>query len=154
MKKAYPIIVAAAMVPLAGCINLSFGGRKSPPPPPPAPVIVTSGLVDSADAATLAEIDAASRLSFEPSKKESLAAVAQRPGLSPAAQVHLVNAAYRSLSFEPSKVEVLSAVIANPSFCDPARQAIVTQLHRLSFEPHKQDILRRLNQRVTASQTR
>jgi hypothetical protein len=149
MKKAYPIILAAAMVPLAGCINLSFGGRR--PPPPPAPVIVTSGPVNSADAATIAEIDAASRLSFEPARKESLAAVAQRPGLSPTAQVHLVNAAYRSLDFEPAKVELLSALIANPSFCDPARQAIVTQLNRLSFDPHKQEILRRLNQRVTAS---
>ncbi len=140
------------MVPLTGCINLSFGGRSQPPPPPPAPVVLPVAPADAADAATMSEIDAAARLSFDPAKKEALTAVAQRPGLSPAAQIHLVNVTYRSLDFDPHKLEVLSALIANPSFGDTTRQAIVTQLNRLSFDGHKQEILRRLNQRITAAQ--
>lgn len=154
MKSAYRLLLASAMVPLTGCINLSFGGRSHPPAPPPPPVIVPVAPANAADAATVAEIDAAARLSFDPAKKEALTAVAQRPGLSPTAQVHLVNVAYRALDFDPLKVEVLSALIANPSFSDQARQAIVTQLNRLSFDGHKQEVLRRLNQRVTGSQPR
>ena len=140
--------LVAALVALSGCINLSFGGRR----PAPGPAIVVPSVPPSpGDSATIAEIDAAARLSFDQAKKESLTAVAQRPGLSPAAQVHLVNVAYRSLDFDAAKVELLGALIANPSFSDAARQAIVTQLNRLSFDAQKQEILRRVNHRVTSS---
>ena len=60
--------------------------------------------LSSADAATIAEIDAAARLSFDDPKKESLGRVAQRTTLAPAVQVHLVNVLYRSLAFDDSKV--------------------------------------------------
>ena len=101
------------------------------------------------DAATLAEIDAAARLNFDSAKKEALTQVAQRPGLSPAAQVHLVNVSYRCFSTDHSKVELLRTLIDNPGFSDAARQAIVAQLDHLSFDTHKQAILRRLNERLS-----
>lgn len=99
----------------------------------------------------MAEIDAAARLSFESARKDALIQLAQRPALSPAVQVHLINITYRALSFDNNKVELLRAVIANPAFCDAARQAIVTQLDHISFDSNRQEILRRLNQRVTNS---
>jgi hypothetical protein len=104
-----------------------------------------------AEAATIAEIDASARLSFDSARRESLMRVAQRPELTPTVQVHLINVAYRSLSFESAKLEVLRAIIANPGFTDAARQAIVSQLNHLSHDSHKQEILRHLNQRVSSS---
>jgi hypothetical protein len=130
---------------LTGCVGVSIGSRR--PPDPPAPPV----LVASADAATVAEIDAAARLSFDSSRLEALNRIAQRSDLSPTAQVHLVNVGYRCLSFENSKVALLRAVIANPLFCDATRHAIVTQLGSLSFDNNKQTVLNELNSRVTAS---
>jgi hypothetical protein len=136
----------------SGCINLSFGSRKAPSTPPPPPQIVSpSPALNPADAATIAEIDAAARLHFDSSRQEALAHIAERPALSPVAQVHLVNVAYRCLAFENAKLAVLRQVIANPAFCDTTRQAIVTQLNHLSFDANKQTILRELNQRMTSS---
>ncbi len=153
MKTFYSLLLVGALIPLTGCINLTFGRRSppAPPPPPPAVVMPAPSPLAPADAATVAEIDASARLSFEAAKKESLSQIARRPGLSPTAQVHLVNVAYRTLSFDSSKVELLRTLIANPAFSDAARQAIVTQLDHLSFDSHKQEILRQLNQRLTSS---
>jgi hypothetical protein len=133
-----------------GCVGISVGGGKQSPPPPPSPLPSPPVIVGApADAATVAEIDGAARLSMDATRAEALRALAQRPGLSPTAQVHLVNVAYRCLSFDSSKVSVLQAVIANPAFCDPTRQAIAAQLGGLSFDASKQTILSDLNRRVT-----
>ena len=154
MKKVLHLLIVAGVLPLTGCINLSFGGRR-PPPPQPAPQIVVPSIptapMGPSESATIAEIDAAARLSFDAGRKESLSQVAERPGLSPVVQVHLVNVAYRALSFDSAKVELLRRLIANPAFSDAARQAIVTQLNHLSFDSNRQEILRQLNQRVSNS---
>lgn len=132
----------------AGCV-VSVGGRSTPPPelPPsaPPPPVVTP---DPGDNATIAEINAAGRLSFDAGRTEALVTIAQRPGLSPRAQVHLVNVAYTCLSFDDAKLAVLRALIAGPNFGDPARHAIVTQLNRLSFDANRQAILRDINERM------
>ena len=70
----------------------------------------------TSDAATIAEIDAAAHLDFDAAKQQSLTQLAQRPGLTPPVQVHLVNIAYKSLTFDAAKVELLRALIANPAF--------------------------------------
>ena len=132
-------------MPATGCINLSFGSRRPPAAPP---IVVPTPPLSPADAATLAEIDAAARLNFSNARKDALRQIAARPNLSPAVQVHLVNVVYQSLTFDTAKVELLNALIGNPSFSDAARQAIVTQLNRLSFETNKQAILRQLNDRA------
>ncbi len=136
---------------LAGCLDISIGSRRPapapiPPPemPPPAPIVT-----NPADAATLAEIDAAGRLDFDSSRVQALTQIAERSGLAPAPQVHLVNTAYRCLGFDSSKAAVLQKLIANPAFCDAARQAIVSQLNRLSFDSSRQAILNDVNKRVT-----
>jgi len=154
MKRLFLLLMlAAAFTSFTGCINLSFGKHSPPPPPPPEPAVVmpAPSPLTPADAATVAEIDAAARLNLDSARKESLSHVAQRAGLSPTVQVHLINVAYRALSFDSSKVELLRTLIANPAFSDAARQAIVTQLDHLGFDSHKQEILRQLNQRVTSS---
>jgi hypothetical protein len=141
------LLVTAALIPLCGCINLSFGSRRPPPAEPV--VVIPSGPLTPGDAATMAEIDAAAKLRFDGAKQESLNELARRPGLSPAAQVHLVNTVYRKLSFDNAKVDLLRTLILNPAFSDAARQAIVTQLDHLAFDSHKQEILRQLNQRIS-----
>lgn len=141
------LLIGSALV-FTGCVGISIGGRSSAPPLPPAPVIVSSP-----DAATMAEIDAAARLSFDSSRLQALTQIAQRPGMSPGAQIHLVNVAYRRMSFSDSKVTLLRAIIANPDFCDSTRHAIVSQLHHLSFDSNKQIILNELNERLKHRQT-
>jgi hypothetical protein len=133
---------------LAGCV-VSIGGRTqntppSPAPPPP-PVVVS----DPGQAATIGEIDAAAQLSMDSARTHALSQIAERPGLAPPVQVHLINVAYRCLSSENNKVQVLQKMIARPDFCDATRQAIVSQLGQLGFESHKQDLLNRINQRLT-----
>jgi hypothetical protein len=104
---------------------------------------------DPGQAATVGEIDAAAHLNMDSARTHALAQIAERPGLAPPVQVHLINTAYRCLSFENSKVLVLQKMIARPDFCDATRHAIVSQLGRLSFESNKQDLLNRINQRLT-----
>jgi hypothetical protein len=135
-----PTLLLGITAVLTGCVGIEIGNRSSSPTPP---VIVTS-----ADAATVAEIDAAGRLDFDSSRTATLTQIASRPGLSPTAQVHLVNTAYRRVQFSDSKVAVLRAVIANPDFSDAARHAIVSQLQNLRFDSNKQAVLNELNQRL------
>jgi len=61
-----------------------------------------------------------------------------------------VNSTYRSLSFDSSKVRVLRGIIANPAFCDPTRQAIVSQLELISMESNRRTILDEVNRRMAA----
>lgn len=141
------ILLAAG---LTGCV-VSIGSRVQPPPPapapaPPPPVVVA----DPGQAATVAEIDAAARLSMDPAKTQALAQLAERPALSPPVLVHLVNVTYRALSFENNKVHVLSKVIDRPDFCDPVRGAIVSQLNLLNFDSNRQLMLNKINARLTA----
>lgn len=139
------ILVLLAAVFLTGCVGISIGNRSSKPPPPPEPVVVVA--TEPEDKATLAEIDAAGRLSFDQNRKETLKAIAQRPGLTPAAQVHLANTTFRRMDFDNQKVEVLLALVRNPGFCAPAKQTIMTQLNQLSFDNDRQTILREVNER-------
>lgn len=66
------------------------------------------------------EINAAGKLSFEPSRRDA---------------------------YEPSKRDVLMALISNPCFRPVGRQAILSQLDRLSFEPTKTEILEAISRR-------
>jgi len=148
-RKLLSLSLLAIATSLVGCV-ISIGGRSqsSPPePPPPPPVVVT----DPEQAATIAEIDAASRFSMDSARTQALAQIAERPVLSPTVQVHLINTAYRCLSFDSSKVQVLEKLIGRADFSDATRHAIVSQLHRLSFESSRQQLLNQINQRVTQS---
>lgn len=96
---------------------------------------------------TIEEINAAGKLSFDSHRRDAYKRIAKRPGLSDAAQEHLVSAVLDNLSFEPFKRDVLMALISNPCFSPAGRQAILTQLDRLSFEPTKTEILKAISRR-------
>ena len=130
---------------LSGCVVAIGGKHESSPPPPPAPTVVVT---DSADAATVAEIDAAWQLGFDNARAHALTQIAERNALSVPVQVHLINVTYRSIDFENSKVHILSRIIARPDFCDATRQAIVSQLSKLSFDNHRQRLLSEINERL------
>ena len=141
-------LLAVLAVGLTGCVDISIGGRRSPPPP--SVVFTPPAVLGTADAATVAEIDAAARLGLHSARSHALSEIARRPALSPMAQVHLVNVSYRCLSFDSGKLTVLRAVIANPVFSDVTRQAIAAQINHLDFDSSRQVILTELNKRATA----
>lgn len=129
---------------LTGCV-VAIGTGKDNPPPPSA-VVVT----DSADAATIAEIDAAAKLNMDNDRAHALSQIAARGTLAVPVQVHLVNVAYRSLSFDNNRTHVLARIIARADFCDATRHAIVSQLRKLSFDSNRQFILGQINERLKA----
>jgi hypothetical protein len=141
--------LGTAAIFLTGCLGISIGNRSSKPPPSPPPAPATAVVVasDPTDTATLAEIDAAAGLSMDNAKCDALQAIAQRPGLTPAAQVHVANTTFKKLSFDNSKVTVLQALIQNPSFCAQAKQTIMAQLSKLAMDNDRQAILRAVNER-------
>lgn len=140
--------LAGISLGLTGCV-ISIGSHRVPPPPfqpAPAAVVVT----DAAEAATLAEINAAAQLNMESSRAQSLTQLASRPGLSVPLQVHLVNTTYRNMNMESSKVALLSVLIDRPDFGDATRQAIVSQLQSLNMDSSRQNILQQINRRLQA----
>lgn len=148
MKKQLLILVASIGL-TAGCV-VSIGGKHETPPPAPAPTMPPGPPPTAAETATIAEIDAATRLSFDNQRLEALSRIARRPDLGTAPLTHLVHAAYRSLSFDNQKVELLKLIVANPGFNDATRHAIVSQLQRLSFDNQRQEILAAIDRRLQA----
>ena len=100
-----------------------------------------------ASGATIAEIDAIGKLSFDSEKKEGYERIAQRVRLSPKVQVYLVEAIFDKLSFDSAKEEVLLTLIANLSFCGAAERAILEQIDRLAFENSKKNVLKAISDR-------
>lgn len=144
------VLVLLTLTLNTGCV-VSIGGRSHapvPPAPPPAPppVVVTN----PADAATVAEIDAAAQLNMDSARTQALSQIAGRPSLGVPVQVHLINVTYRCLNFESSKMQVLQQIIARPDFSDGTRHAIVSQLNSLSFDSNRQAILGQINSRLAA----
>jgi hypothetical protein len=140
MKKnllALTLMVLAAC--LAGCIVIvdeETRGPKGRPPGPPEPT-----------ERTIAEIDAVSKLTFDSDKQQGYKRIAARAGISPDAQVHLVEATFARLVFDNSKEDLILTLIGNPSFSEAAEQAILKNLDRLPFDNTKQKILRAISAR-------
>ena len=100
---------------------------------------------DASDNATLAEIDAAAQLNFEQNKLALFNQIAARSNLSPGAQVHLAEAAFKHLNFEGNQLQVLLKLIGNPAFSSAAKEAILKDLSKLNFENNKQSVLDAIN---------
>ena len=137
------LTLAGLLAGTTGCV-VAIGASKSESQPPPQ-------VLTSSEAATIAEIDAASKLSFDAAKLTALIQITRLSDLSPAVQLRLVEAAYKRLSFADSKVALLREIIISPNFCDATRQAIVTQLQMLPFDANKQEVLNELNRKVTSA---
>lgn len=128
------LLFAILAVGLTGCVVISKTES----------VMVQPG---SAEAALCAEIDAAGKLNFDSSQTSALNAIAKRNSLSPTAQMHLVNTVLRRLRYDHSRMTVLQTLIANPSFCNAAKQHLLVNLSRLSFDSSKRSLLRSLDGR-------
>ena len=100
---------------------------------------------------TSSEIDAVRKLHMESSRLEAYVRIAQRPGLSDAAQVDLVNQALKYLSFESSKLRVLETLLDNPSLRPAGEAAMLERLDRLQFESSRARILEAISQRRARS---
>ena len=110
---------------------------------PAPPTVITM----AADRSTVAEIDAASRLSFEQNRVPIFVQIASRPTLSSEAQVHLVKAIFQHVSFENERLTPLLKLIANPAFSPAAKEAILNQLNGLAFEENRRTILEAIGKR-------
>jgi lysophospholipase L1-like esterase len=132
------------------CISLvisALAGCAASHPKESGPVVT-----DSAEAATIAEINAAAKLSMDNSRTHALVQVAERPKLPEPAQIHLINAAYRNLQMDNNKTVVLAKMIDRADFSDATKQAIVSQLGKLSFDFNRQFILQHINERARRTQ--
>jgi len=144
MKKILTSIVLGAMtVALSGCIVVGVT-RKNQTLPEEQPVVVVQATPDSV---AYAEIDAAAKLDFDNSRLSALNNIAARSPLSTAAQVHLINRAFQRLDFDNSKMTVLQTLIRNPSFSNTAKQTILVNLNRLSFDNQRSALLAAINER-------
>jgi len=131
----------------SGCVFSVGGGGEAERHEIPKPPTVVVMPANSEDAATLAEIDAATKLSFDDGKVQTLRNVAARPSLTPPAQVHLINTVLRTLSFDASKVNVLLVLIENPAFSPAAKEAIFRQLERLQFDATRTQVMAAIQKR-------
>lgn len=148
MKHARPAQAALALLGLAstGCLIISADRTVAPAPSPQASYPPT--MEYGPDDLVVREVDAASGLTFEPSRVEALTRIARRVPLRPDVQARIVWAAYLRLDFEPNKVGVIKAVLDNPSCDDAARAAVLDGLGRLNFEPNRRELLERVSQRA------
>ena len=97
--------------------------------------------------ATIAEIDAIGKLSFDSERKKGYERIAAREGLTAAAQVHLAEAVLSKLSFDSAKEQVLLTLIENPDFCSAAEREILERIDALAFESSKKKILKAISDR-------
>jgi hypothetical protein len=102
---------------------------------------------DTALAATIAEIDAVSKLRSDSAKFEGFKAIAAREGLRAEAQARLVKPVYESLYSDSDKEEVLLALIDNPGFSSGAKLVILTHLDKLASEKSRIRVVKAINKR-------
>ena len=97
--------------------------------------------------ATIAEIDAIGKLSFDSERKKGYERIAAREGLAAAAQVYLAEAVLSKLSFDNAKEQVLLTLIENPDFCSAAERELLERIDALAFESSKKKILKAISDR-------
>jgi hypothetical protein len=102
---------------------------------------------DTALAATIAEIDAVSKLHSDSGKFEGFKVIAAREELRSKAQVHLVKPVYEGLYSELDAEEVLLVLINNPGFSCDAKLAVLRRLDNFSSESGRMRILKAINER-------
>ena len=122
-----------------GCVVVVKEEKKYPPPP---------DVVCVPTDAAVEEIDAVGKLTFESDKLQGYRRIAARHNLDETVQAYLVEVIFDKLSFESSKEAALMTLIKNPCFSLTARQAILNNLERLSFESTKARILRAIDERT------
>jgi hypothetical protein len=110
-KTAFVVSLLIVSVLLSGCIVVSSNKTQAPPK---AKESAKAPCSESPQVrATLAEINAASKLMSESAKANVYRAIAQRPGLSPEERIHLTNAVTKHLMSESDKEEILLTLVNN-----------------------------------------
>ena len=127
---------AAVGLLLTGCIVVSE--------PEEPPMVIQPG---SAEAATLAEIQAAGKLTFDDSRTTAFKSIASRTNLSERAQLHLIDTVFRRLTFENSRITVLQALIENEASTYAAKQRLLGNISKFAFDSNRSAILRMLDKR-------
>jgi hypothetical protein len=102
---------------------------------------------DTPLAATIAEIEAVSRLHSDSAKFEGFKAIAAREGLAAEAQAHLVKPVYESLYSDSDSEKVLLTLINNPGFSCAAKLAILKHLDKFASEKSRIRVVRAINDR-------
>ena len=101
---------------LSGCIVVSSSKKQLPPQETKSPCVQTPQV-----SATMAEIDAAGKLTSQSARANIYMAIAQRPGLAPQERIHLTNAITMHLTSQSDKEEVLLILVNNhPPAVQPA----------------------------------
>lgn len=158
------IVLIAMMAALSGCLEVLGWGEgaevqdqpvaqiKEPEQEEPAGAKESLwgdwfGKKDVKVEATIAEIDAVSRLKSDSAMYEGFQAIARREGLSIAAQVRLGRLASEKLYSPGDKEEVLLILIENPSFSHEAKMEILAHIGKLP-EDNKIKVLGAINNRT------
>ncbi len=130
---------------VTGLISVAAGGclvivdeEEGEPPEPPVYVL---------DDPAIEEIDAVAKLSSDSHRLDAYERIAQRPGLSAPAQVHLVGEAMDHLSFENMKESVLMTLIRNRSFGLEGKRAVLEAIDELDFDSTRSRVLEAVNSR-------
>ena len=130
------VLTSALM--LAGCMVIVKDEHRVPPAPDPQCTVAAD---------TIAQIDAAGKMSFDSDKESAYKAIARRNHLCDAPQVHLVMAVFKELNFESSQESVLLTLIQNPEFSTAGERAILDRIDRLHFDSTKSRVLKAINAR-------
>lgn len=118
-KTAFVGTLFIASVLLNGCIIVSSNKTQTPPETCPAPTPQTN--------ATIAEIDAVSKLASDSARARIYKAIAERPGLSPQERIHLTKAVTTHLASHSDREKVLMALVNNhPPVPQPASKQPVS----------------------------
>jgi hypothetical protein len=132
------VVVLTCVLMFTGCMVVVKDEHRAPPAPDPQCAVAAD---------TIAQIDAAGKMSFDSDKESAYKAIARRNHLCDAPQVHLVMAVFRELSFENSKESVLMTLIGNPEFSSAGERAILDRIDGLHFDSSKSRVLKAINAR-------
>lgn len=136
----FVVVLISMLMGVSGCVDelVAWGSDKS----------TDIFGRDMALVATLAEIDAVSKLKSDEGRFEGFNTIAGRSGLQVEAQVHLVKKVYGTLYFDNAKVDVLLVLIANPSYSNEAKNEILVRLDKIKDENDKVGVLSAINNRI------
>lgn len=106
----FVVSILVLSVLLSGCVVVSSNKTQSASP---QKTKENSGSQNPRVKATLAEIDAASKLTSQSARANVYKAIANRPGLSPEERIHLINAITMHLTSQTDREEVLLVLVNN-----------------------------------------
>lgn len=127
-----------------GCQRKVIVVVQHPADAPPGAEIIH---VPAEDPATIAEIDAARKFTFDSDRERVLRQIAQRRPLCPAVQPHLVNVAVECMTFDSGREAVLLALVRNPYFSNQGKVRVLERLDGFTFDSGRSRVMDAINRR-------